>query len=226
MVNTCQSQNRQIPSHTTLVALVKPARKKKRRKVAFQKSRWENHVRKDSELALNCNIQSSRAKEGFCSWMREGSSSISIKHHRERKVSLDVMEMKQPEVNLHVTWKPPERGWKPWDYLGHLKLSWIRWIRHPITHSEEKPLLTSWGGTPKGPTHISYAGVVSTIARLVKHSAIPEHYPVVSNAAKCRQSNTEGSLQAPETVLGSLAHHQPLMRVPSFAQADCWLTRN
>lgn len=157
VVNTRQSQNRQIPSHTTLVALVKPATKKKRRKVAFQKSGWENHVRKDSELALNCNIQSSRAKEGFCSWMREGSSSIFIKHHRERKVSLDVMEMKQPEVNLHITWKPPERGWKPWDYLGHLKLSWIRWIRHPITHSEEKPLLTSWGGTPKGPTHISYA---------------------------------------------------------------------
>lgn len=118
---------------------------------------------------------------------------------------------------------PQERGWKPWNYLGHLKLSWIR---HLITLNEEKVLLTTWGGIPKGPTRIPYAGVVSTRTPLVKHSAIPEHDPVVSNTAKCRQSNTEGSLQAPESVFGSLAHHQPLMRVPSFAQADCWLTRN
>lgn len=30
MVNTCQSQGRQIPSHITLVASEKPARKKKK----------------------------------------------------------------------------------------------------------------------------------------------------------------------------------------------------
>lgn len=45
----------------------------------------------------------------------------------------------------------------------------------------------------------------------MKHSAIGEHSTVGSNVAKYQQSNTEGSSQAPESVLGSLAHHQPLM---------------